>query len=428
MKRRLGFLEASMYAGADTPVNVVFPVKIAGAIDETALIGALQKIQQKHPFLNVTVETDSQGIPWYVTPGSILPIPLRIVDRLSEETWIEEAETEWGTPFNQTNLPLARIAWVRSGHVSELLVVCHHCIGDATSAMTIMRELLECLSDPAKELRPYPAFSPEALVPAAVRKSILNRLTGKAIAGITRIFLLAVSAMKEVVKDRFYTIRWKLSEEETATLLSVCKEEGIHLNTALVLVFMRAFARAGNVPTSGRMFASVDMRRFLPEIEKDHLFPFPSMVGLETPKDKNGFREQANALKARLQNQLAKTDAARLLLFSEYLVPLYPRSIKYAKAGKGGHDFAFANIGRIPLNETYGPLRVTEVHCPLSRFPMGNPSKVSVSTFRGRMDFAFHSEEKYIARQDAEFIIGTAMKLLKKHLLETKPLTIPDLK
>ena len=59
---------------------------------------------------------------------------------------------------------------------------------------------------------------------------------------------------------------------------------------------------------------------------------------------------------------------------------------------------------------------------------MGNPSKVSVSTFRGRMDFAFHSEEKYIARQDAEFIIGTAMKLLKKHLLEPRPLTIPDLK
>lgn len=428
MKRRLGFLEASMYAGADTPVNVVFPVKIAGAIEEAALIGALQRIQQKHPFLNVTVETDAKGIPWYVTPGSILPIPLRIVDRLSEETWIDEAETEWSAPFNQTNLPLARITWVRSGQVSELLAVCHHCIGDATSAMTIMRELLECLADPATDLLPYPAISPEALVPVAVRQNILNRLAGKAIAGITRVFLLAVSGMKEVVKDRFYTIRWKLSEEETATLLSVCKEKDIHLNTSLILVFMRAFERAGNVRTSGRMFASVDMRRFLPEIKKDHLFPFPSMVGLETPGDKNGFREQANALKARLHKQLEKTDAARLLLFSEYLVPLYPLSIKYAKAGKGGHDFAFANIGRIPLNETYGPLRVVEVHCPLSRFPMGNPSKVSVSTFRGRMDFAFHSEEKYIARQDAEFIIGTAMKLLREHLLETKPLTIPDLK
>ncbi|PSL28020.1 condensation domain-containing protein [Dyadobacter jiangsuensis] len=428
MKRRLGFLEASMYAGADTPVNVVFPVKITGEIEVAALVGALQKIRQKHPFLNVTMETDAKGIPWYVTSGSILPIPLRIVDRLSEETWIDEAETEWDTPFNQANLPLARIAWVRSNEVSELLVVCHHCIGDATSAMTIMRELLECLGDPTTELRPYPAFSPEALVPAAVRRNILNRLAGKTIAGITRLFLLAVSGMKEVVKDRFYTIRWKLSEEETTTLLSVCREKGIHLNTALILAFMRAFERASNVRTSGRMFASVDMRRFLPEIEKDHLFPFPSMVGLKTPGDKNGFREQANALKASLHRQLEQTDAARLLLFSEYLVPLYPRSIKYAKAGKGGHDFAFANIGRIPLNETYGQLAVAEVHCPLSRFPMGNPSKVSVSTFRGRMDFAFHSEEKYIARQDAEFIIGTAMKLLKKHLPETKPLTILDLK
>lgn len=426
MKRRLGFLEASMYAGADTPVNVVFSVKIEGAIEEAALSNALQKIQRKHPFLNVTMETDAAGIPWYVTSEPISPIPLRIIDRHSEETWVAEAETEWSTPFNQPNLPLARIAWVRSSHVSELLVVCHHCIGDATSAMTLMHELLECLADPTAELQPYPAFSPEDLVPAPVRKSLLNRMAARSIAGITWFFLLMVSRMKEVVKDRFYTIRWKLSEEETAGLLAVCKEKDINLNTALILVFMRAFGQARNVRTSGRMFSSVDMRRFLPEIQKDHMFPFPSMVGLETPKDNTPFREQANALKESLHKQIGKTDAARLLFFSEYLVPLYPRSIRYAKAGKGGHDFAFANIGRIPLNETYGKIRVTDVYCPLSRFPMGNPSKVSVSTFRGRMDFAFHSEEQYISRQDGEFIIGTAMKLLKKHLLETKPVTIQD--
>lgn len=415
-----------MYAGADTPVNVVFPVKTEGQIDESVLLNALQKIQRKHPFLNVTMETDADGIPWYVTPSSILPIPLRIVDRLSDGTWLTEAETEWGTPFNQPNSPLARVVWVRAGHVSELLMVCHHCIGDGTSVMTLMRELLECLGDPTTELHPYPPFSPERLVPESVRRSVVNRLAASVIAGITRLFLWIVSGMREVVKDRFYTLRWKLSEEETAALLSVCKQRDIHLNSALILVFMRAFERARNVRTSGKMFASVDMRRFLPEIQKDHLFPFPSMVGLDTPRDYATFREQANALKERLHKQIDRTDAGRLLFFTEYLVPLYPRSIKYAKAGKGGHDFAFANIGRIPLNEIYGALRVTEVHSPLSRFPMGNPSKVSVSTFGGRMDFAFHSEEQYITRQDAECIIGTAMKLLRKHLLEPKPITIPD--
>ncbi len=426
MKRRMGFLEASMYAGADTPVNVVFPVQVEGHFDERDVRIALQKIQQKHPFLRVNVETDIAGLPWYITPETIRPIPLRITDRHSGETWLAETETEWGTPFNRQGLPLARVVWVRSRQVSELLVVCHHCIGDATSVMALTRDLLECLGDPAAALHPYPAFSPEKLVPASVRGNLFNKLAASTIACITRLFLLTVSGMKEVVKDCFYTIRWKLSEEETAALLTVCREKDINLNTALILVFMRAFGRARNVRTGGRMFASVDMRRFLPEIRKDHLFAFPSMVGLETPKDNTGFREQANALKERLHKQIARTDAARLLFFTEYLVPLYPRSIRYAKAGKGAHDFAFANIGRIPLNGTYGQIRVTEVHSPLSRFPMGNPSKISVSTFGGRMDFAFHSEEKYISRQDGEFIIGTAMNLLRKHLLENKPVTIPD--
>lgn len=426
MKRRMGFLEASMYAGADTPVNVVFPVKVEGSFEETAIRDALQKIQQKHPFLRVTVETGPDGIPSYVTEESIKPIPYRITERQSDDDWLAEAEAEWGTPFNAGNTPMARLVWVRSEQVSELLMVCHHCIGDATSIITLMRELLECLAEPGTALRPYPAFCPEALVPAEMRRGLLNRLAGRSLAAVTRIFLWGVAWMKAVKKDRFYTIRWKLGEAETATLLSTCKEKDINLNAALILVFMRAFERARDVRTSGQMFSSVDMRRFLPEIGKDHLFAFPSMAGLKTPRDNTGFRAQTIAVKESLYKQLAKTNAPKLLFLSEYLVPLYPRTIKYAKAGRGGHDFAFANIGRIPLNETYGQIRVREVHSPFSRFPMGNPSKVSVSTFGGRMDFAFHSEEQYITRQNGEFIIGTAMTLLRKHLLEAKPVTIQD--
>jgi NRPS condensation-like uncharacterized protein len=426
MKRRMGFLEASMYAGADTPVNVVFPVKTEGSWKEEDIRGALNKIQQKHPFLRVVVEMDADGIPWYATSETILPIPLRITQRNSDEDWITEADYEWATPFNTPGGPLARVVWIRSETVSELLIVCHHCISDATSVLTITRELLECLADPEIELHPYQAFSPEAFVSDSIRKNVFNRLAATAVAAITRLFLLAVSRMKEVRKDRFYTIRWKLDEEETGTLLSVCKEKDINLNAALILVFMRAFEYARNVRTSGRMFASVDMRRFLPEIKRDHLFAFPSMVGLTTPKDNGDFREQANALRDRLYKQISATNAPKLLFFTEYLLPLYPRSIKYAKAGKGGHDFAFANLGRIPLDTSYGKLRVTEVYSPFSRFPMGNPSKVSVSTFNGQMDFAFTSEEGYLAYQDGKDITETAMVLLRQHLSETKPITIPD--
>ncbi|GGN04241.1 hypothetical protein GCM10010967_43950 [Dyadobacter beijingensis] len=422
----MGFLEASMYAGADTPVNVVFPVQVTGHFEEGDVRNALQKIQQKHPFLRVAVEADAHGIPWYITDDGIAPIPLRVTERHAENTWLAETDTEWGTPFDKPHTPLARVVWLRSHGISDLLFVCHHCIGDATSIITLMRELLECLADPLTELRPYAAFSPERLVPDAIRRNAFNRLAGKAVAGITSLFLLAVSWMKPVVKDRFYTIRWKLGEDETAALLAACKQKDINLNAALILAFMRAFERARSVRTSGRMFSSVDMRRFLPEIARDHLFAFPSMAGLKTPGDTGSFRVQANALKEKLYKQIGQTDAPKLLFFSEYLVPLYPRSIRYARAGKGGHDFAFANIGRIPLNDTYGPLRVTEVRSPLSRFPMGNPSKVSVSTFGGRMDFAFHSEEGYLAKMDSRQIADMAMALLSKQLLEPIPITIPD--
>lgn len=189
MKRRMVFLEASMYAGADTPVNVVFPVKVEGFFEESAVRNALQKIQQKHPFLRVTIETGTDGIPSYVTQELIEPIPYRMIERQSDDDWLAEAEVEWSTPFNANNTPLARLVWLRSEQVSELLIVCHHCIGDATSIITLMRELLECLAEPGTTLHPYAPFCPEALVPAEMRQSQLNRLAGRSLAVVTRLFL-----------------------------------------------------------------------------------------------------------------------------------------------------------------------------------------------------------------------------------------------
>lgn len=428
MKRKMEFLEASMYAGPDTPVNVVFPVTVEGRLNENAIRTVLHKIQRKHPFLRVIIETGIDGIPWYVTPPAIAPIPVRIVPRSSEEVWIVEADTEWKNPFSAPYAPLARLVWVRAHEVSELLIVCHHCIADATSIITLMRELLECLADPGKELEPYLPFVPEALVGTAIRESLVNRLAARTLATITKIFLLTVSGMNVVRKDRFYTIRWKLDAFQTSALLSICKDQDINLNAALTLVFMRAFGHARNVPTTGKMYTSVDMRRFIPGIDRDHLFAFPSMVGLSTPADTESFRDQANSLRDKLYRHIKKTNAQKILFFTKHLLPLYPQSIRYAKAGKGDHDFAFANLGRIPLNDHYGDLRVTDVYSPFSRFPMGNPSKVSVSTFGGRMDFAFTSEEGYLSYDDAISITRQAMLLLQRHLPIPEPLISPDLK
>jgi hypothetical protein len=192
---------------------------------------------------------------------------------------------------------------------------------------------------------------------------------------------------------------------------------------------MKAFESMPHLRLKGKIFCPVDIRRFLPEVKKDHLFAFPSVAGLSFLKNKKlSFSEQANQLKERLYSEITSTDARKMLMFTEYLVPLYPRSIRYAKAGKGPHDFNFSNLGRINIGEDHETFSVAEVHSPYSQFPMGNPTKIVISTFRQQIDFAFASEEGFLQYQDALTISEKAMQLLADKLTGVELTPTLDLK
>lgn len=413
MKRKMSFLEGSMFAGKNTPVNLIFTVTVEGNLSRADLENALQKVQNRHPLLQIVVWQDENEIPWYVSPDKIQPIPLRIVERLSDEDWRSEAEKEWHELFDVEKEPLARLVWVRSVRTSELILVCHHCICDATSVMQLMHEILEVTDNPGKDIGSYQAVSSLMdFVPVEMQRNLTNIFTANLIAGATRFYLGVVSWMKEKKKDHFYTINWKLSSGITAIILEKCKEEGLSINTVLCLAFMKAFENVRHLSTNRRVFCSVDTRRFLPEISSEHLFPFPVMIDLSLGTKQDDFWGHARYLRDKLYNKIKKTDIRKMLMYTEHLVSLLPRSIRYAKAGKGLHDFAFANLGKVKIRERYENFSVRNVYSPSSRFPMGNPTKISTSTFRGQIDFVFTSEEGFLKYQDALIIKENAMKLL----------------
>jgi len=413
MKRRMGFLEGSMYAGRETAVNLVFSVSLEGFLVRKNVEDALVKIQFRHPLLKVCVQEDDQQIPWYVSPEISEPISLRIVERENNERWKAESEAEWATPFAMETGPLARLVWVRSSDYSEFLLVCHHCICDATSVINLMGELLELIDSPQKNRSAYRQLSVKQLIPENIKNSTLNIVTGKFLYGATRVYLSAVKGKKEIRKDHFYSLNWKLGKTQTEAVLKKCREEGISINTVLCLVFLEAFKKVLALKGKRRLFCSVDIRRFLPEIGPDHLFPFPVMIDLSVEKnDALEFWEQAKRLREKLYSGIDKTDAGKMLMYTEYLVPLLPKSVCYAKAAKGPHDFTFSNMGRIPLKEEYKSFRIRSVSSPASRFPMGNPTKIATSTFAEQIDFVFTSEEGFLKHKQALAIKETAMEML----------------
>ena len=120
--------ERIMYADAETPVNCSFTVTIRGRPDEESLRLALGKLQSRHPLLRACIREGANGRPYFVFDEMMRHIPIRTMDRLADDDWVSLSESEWATPFDMKEGPLARLLWLRAGTVSELMIVCPHCI------------------------------------------------------------------------------------------------------------------------------------------------------------------------------------------------------------------------------------------------------------------------------------------------------------
>ncbi len=167
MKRPLIIGERIMYSDGQTPLNSAFVARVRGLIPPEQLRHALNKVQAKHPLLKAGVMSDKKGRPHFMSNTQITEIPLRITQRQRDEDWQHESAAEWRTPFDMQRGPLCRMVWIRGVEVSELILVCHHCICDGASVANLLREVLLLTDEPDTELPPYESFNDiKELIPA----------------------------------------------------------------------------------------------------------------------------------------------------------------------------------------------------------------------------------------------------------------------
>ena len=399
-----------------TAVNVVSSVTIKGTIQESDLHASLLKIQARHPLLSNNVWEDEAGIPYFVEQDPIQRIPVRIVDRLTDNDWERESITECLTPFDPKKKPLIRLVWLKSESISTLIFVGHHCICDGRSILNIIDETLSLLGQPEKEIGAYKSFSSiQDFIPAKIRENKANKLKVKLFSKVAKLALLVGAFKKEIKREKPFFLHWKLSKEESSLIIEKCKSEGASVHDALSVAFLIGFKELETIKSHSRLYCAVDMRKFLPEIENNMLFAFPVMLALNLPnKKKVGFWNQAREFKKELTKKIEEMNVNTLLLYSESLLPSLPRMTKYAKADKGAHDFTLSNMGKVSLREEYGSLEIESLQTPATFFPFGNPTTISTTYFKGQIDFMFTSDEYFIKQEDALAVKKNAMDILIK--------------
>ncbi|WP_326983095.1 condensation domain-containing protein [Chryseobacterium sp. MYb264] len=411
IKRKLMMVERIMYVDSQTPLNVIYTARINGTISEDHLRIALDKIQRKHPLLRVSIDHKSAKFPFFTEEKEISQIPLRVVERRTDDDWLAESENEWYRIFEDQKKPMAQLVWVKGETVSEILWVMPHCLCDGTTGITLIRELITLLDNPLLEMDTYDAFrSVDEFLPDDFNLKKQKR-KARLYLVMAKLFFFTQLKSKNRNLGNNYALHRKLDADISKKIVTTCKTHGISVHALLCSAFMQAFRETQGKKARGKVISPVDVRHFIPEIKQDHIFAFAPTVELSIKKDLN-LLENAKHIKKDLLEKIEKTKARELLWMGENMHPVVDRMISLLKLSKGSHDITLSNMGKIDIPAEYKNFKLETIFSPTVAFPWLNSNTLLTTTYNQQMDFTFMSNENFLPKEEAKKIKDKAIELL----------------
>jgi hypothetical protein len=155
MKRRLDLMDAYMwYASLRRQITFVLMGRLRGAVPVDRLADALTRLEARYPLLRARVSQEG-GAAYYIT-DDVPPVPVRVVERCAADDWLAEAASDMSRPFPLATGPLCRLTVLQGDEGADLMLHCHHAVGDGRSALYALRDLMRLLGTAEIVLEPLP--------------------------------------------------------------------------------------------------------------------------------------------------------------------------------------------------------------------------------------------------------------------------------
>lgn len=417
MKRKLLFGERMLLGDGTEPFNAVIPFRLHGIFKEEEIRYALDRLQEKHPWLRAHIQHDEKNTPWFQVPELSVSIPIRLVNRKSEDDWQEESKQEWHSTFDFQTKPLIRFVWIKGEEVSDMLFVFHHCLCDGGSAMALLYEFLKVLDNPAAEIGlENPILGIEDVVPAHILQSGKKQFKAKTIGRLAALAIKCIPVNRKVIdRQTDYLIHWKFDKKTSEQLISYCKSLGITVNTFLGATVLAAFRKVRGAAAFNKVSCPVDIRRFAPQIKDDHIFAFGLMIVMSSNQKMN-FLDNLRLMQTEVERKTAKLNPYITMMVMESAHDALKNFTRLLKQGKSSNDCMFSNLGRIQIPDQYRTFSLETVFSPSVIGPLGNTTTMVTSTFRGQMDFSFMGSEGYLPQAEALAIRDEIIDQIKQQL------------
>lgn len=256
--------------GPNAHISLVLRLK--GQVSEGALEKAVEKMLITYPQFRVRIEWDESGVHDSTTEGAA-KIPVKAYPRESDTHWMNVLNLEHAIPLRPSKGPLTRFILVKGRDTSELIVFCHHSISDGRSLEFALREVLLHLNDPERTPPEFLDVPPQTL-DIFPKGSEWGRVKRGLVGRINKNWQKEKVLFDEEDLVNIWEASWKntsygievieFDETETARLVEVSRENGVTLNSTLLIALLKARIDAvGPYDSKAKVATAVDARKRL---------------------------------------------------------------------------------------------------------------------------------------------------------------------
>ena len=330
------------------PTNHALAAQITGHTTVQQWLDALDALQQRHPLLSVRIDTTFSRVPHFrrVTGQRI---PLRVVTSPGAQ-WQQEIAETVNAPFTPDQAPLFRAVLLHQETHCTFILSSHHAVSDGISLIFLLRDILLALSGHALETLVL-APSREVLFGAQQRTS-------------TDPGVPSLAAQRHPMP---HVEGVKLTQEETTTLHRRAREEGVTIHAAI----SAALTIAGRAIDESwrksplRIMSPAEVRDILGL--KDQCMV--SLGGGEisiAPSGSMTFWELARFAKDGLSAVKSTENISRMIDLQSGAVSsnLTVEQAFQLKRNAFNAQAMFSNLGRLPFDSTFGPLKLETLWAP----------------------------------------------------------------
>jgi NRPS condensation-like uncharacterized protein len=371
-----------MLNGPKFSINFATTVHLRGPLTLSRLESALARLVQRYPLLAVRVGVDEENN-FYLTNDDVPLVHVRVVERDTDETWVQEVARELPIIFNFQTGPLYRCIWVRGqDDSSDLILINDHMTADGRSVIYALRDLLALLADPTLELAPaLPMRLADLVSPDILRKAA-------ALAdAVPPDSPPPPPWSPDFASDPQRIFPFCLTEAETAALRTRSRLEGVTIQAALCAAFLTPFAEHQPDAPIRSVEVPVDLRPYLSQPVANL---YGGYLGLAIAQVNCHAGSTLWDVARDAQTSMRAALGPDLFLQSPVVYQLIERPIS-AKFISLDYDISISNLGQVDIPAICGDVQVESMHAPIFNVNAAGHRVLGVTTCSGKLSGTYTS-------------------------------------